>query len=410
MVPLIYDVLLFFMLYVLYKSGKEISITGKITTRAGFVAILVYTLNEGLRFGRGIDYNLYGMFYEELEKTGESDWDVSFQIIARTLVALDIPWQGYVLLMSFVFIFSTIFFLREYKEILPYALPLFALFSIGAVGNMVRWYMGFSFIMIGLYYLLCDEKKSYLKFWGFSAFACTFHFALLPLPIAFNLLHMFKKPILSPIWVLLIYFAIAFTFQTEYMTQFVDFANLLSSTLGGDSGTVSSKIGSYGDRAEYWLTGGFAGTENHSALPDVQELLFLCFLVWLGYRIIRSADRKCVFAYNMFIIGFMFNPIAQQIELVGRYNAPFMFFRAIILAYIIEYIYISKFVLVPQIVWLMALLIFLNIGRRTFMGPFKGNPEQYLYVWDQGERTYQSMYDMWIDGMYELDAKKQKKE
>lgn len=382
--------------------------TGRITSRAGFVAILVYTFNEGLRFGRGIDYNLYGMRYEELVKTGESDWDISFQIIARALIALDIPWQGYVMLMSLIFILATIFLLRIYKEFLPYALPLYALFSIGAVENMVRWYMGFSFMMIGLYYLLCDERKSYLKYWGFSAFACTIHFALLPLPFVFYLLHTFKKPILSPIWVLLIYFVIALAFQTEFMAQFVEIANLLSASVGGDS-AVSSKIEGYGDRAEYWLTGGFAGTENHSALPDVQELFFLCIIIWLGYKVLRGAHRKYVFAYNMFVFGLLFNPLARQIELIGRYNQPFMFFRAIVLACIIGNIYVNKIVRVRQIVWLMVLLVFLNIGRRTFVGPFKGNPEQYLYVWNQGGRTYQSMYDMWIDDMFELDAKNQKK-
>ena len=406
---MIYVLFLLIMLYTLYRAGLVIRDSGKLFPPVGLTAIIVYTLNEGLRFGRGIDYNLYGMSYEELEKTGESNWDVSFQFIAKTLITFDIPWQGYVMFMSLIFIIATILLLRVYKDVLPFALPLFVLFSLPETENMVRWYSGFSFIMIGLYYLLCEERRSYLKYWGFSAFACTFHFALLPLPFVFYLLHTIKKPILSPIWVLLIYFTIAFTFQTEYMIQFVDIANLLSSTLGGDSGAVSSRIESYGDRGEYWLTGGFAGTENHSALPDVQELFFLCFVLWLGYKFLRSADRKYVFAYNMFVFGLLFNPLARQIELIVRYNQPFMFFRAIVVACIIEYIYISKIVRVPQIVWLIALLVFLNVGRRTIMGPFKGNPEHYLYVWDQGERTYQSMYDMWIDDMLESDAKKQKK-
>ena len=150
MVPWIYDFLLLIMLFVLYRAGKSIAKTGKIWSLAGFSAILVYTLNEGLRFGRGIDYNLYGMVYERLEATGQSDWDISFQFVARVLIDLNIPWQGYVILMSFVFILAMLIMLKVYQEIIPYALPLFALFSAGTVENMVRWYFGFSFIMIGL--------------------------------------------------------------------------------------------------------------------------------------------------------------------------------------------------------------------------------------------------------------------
>ena len=189
MILVIYNVFLVLMLFILYSTGKQIAKSGTILSPAGIIAISVYTLNEGLRYGRGIDYNLYGMDYEELEAGKESNWDIGFQYIARFLIANDIPWQGYVILMSFVFILATLFLLRVYKEILPYALPLFVLFSLRETENMVRWYMGFSFIMIGLSILLIGGKKANLKFWIFTAIACTFHIALLPLPVAFYLLY-----------------------------------------------------------------------------------------------------------------------------------------------------------------------------------------------------------------------------
>lgn len=402
MIPLIYIILLVSMMFILYLTGKQIAKTGKILSPAGIVAILAYTLNEGLRYGRGIDYNLYGMRYENLEAGRESDWEIGFQSIARFLIANDIPWQGYVMLMSFVFIFATLILLKVYKEVLPYALPLFVLFSMAAVENMVRWYMGFSFIMVGISFLLRGEKRSKLKFWLFTAIACTFHVAIVPLSVAFYLLWYRTKPLLSPIWVIILYFGIALSFQTEVMMRFVELANVMAMMLGG----VSERFANYGDDAEYWLTGGFAGSGERSAFPNKHELLFLLCIVWLGYKAIKDADRKYVFAYNMFVVGFLAYPLALQIELVQRFAYPFLFFRAIVLACIIKHVFVNKTIMVNQMAWIFSLLVLVNMGRKILINPFYGKPEKYLYVWDSQGKTYKSMYDMWIYEMYWADSGK----
>ena len=45
---------------------------------------------------------------------------------------------------------------------------------------------------------------------------------------------------------------------------------------------------------------------------------------------------------------------------------------------------------------ILSILIFLNIGRKTLVTPFKMKPEFYMYVWDQDRHTYQSVYDSWL--------------
>lgn len=435
MVPYIYDILLFLMLSFLYLSGKEIAKTGKIRSRAGIVAILVYTLNEGLRYGRGIDYNLYGMAFEQIETGVDPNWDISFQFVANILISMDIPWQGYVILMSFMFILATIMLLRIYKEVLPYALPLFVLFSNSSVENMVRWYLGFSFILIGLSFLINENKatvdgeqvkqetksdelesfnediikkkwrKAQTKYLLFSVFACTFHLALLPLPIIFYLIYLRKSPLLSPVYALLIYFGVAYSFKTDFMLQFTNLANILTMTLGESS----ERFAGYGDKTEYWLTGGYADFDQN-ALPDWQSVLFLCAIVLLGYKAIKDADRKYIYAYNLFIVGLCTSPIANQIELIGRFNAPFMFFRAMVLAYAFEYIYRRKEIEISKALFLLSIIIFLNFGRQLLTAPFIVNQEKFLYIWDSDRRTYQSMYDMWLNDMYNVETKSKRGE
>ena len=398
------------MLFVLYRAGQELQCNYKVLSGAGASVILVYTLNEGLRFGRGIDYNLYGQGYEELEATGMSNWDWCFQLIARTLISIGIPWQGYVMLMSFIFIIATLNLLKAYKEIVSLALPIFVFFSLPYIENMVRWYMGFSFVMIAISCAL-TENKCGIKYWGFCVIALTFHIALLPFPFVFyTFLRHLKSPILSPGWVILFYFFIAFFFQTDYMMQFADLAKLLTLSMGDIGGDSLERFSQYSDRADYWLTGGFADTNPRSPFPGMQELAFLCILVILGHKATCQEGKIGIFTYNMFIIGFLLNPIARQIELISRYDQPFFFFRAIVLAYVIQKIFINRSILINQLFWMISLFIILNMGRKMMMGPFEDNPKKYQYVWDRGNQTYQSMYDVWIYDMYNADARKKRQE
>ena len=389
------------MIYVLYKAGESIKELGTIKCPAGLAAIIVYTLNEGLRFGRGIDYNLYGMAYERLESGKDVNWDPSFLFLGKLFVEFGIPWQGYVMLMSFVFIVAMLIMLKGFKEIMPLALPLFALFSLSEVENMVRWYMGFSFIMIGISFILNNAPKCKIKFFLFSVIACSFHLALLPIPILFYLVYLKKTPLLTPIPAIILFFCIALFFQSNFMMEFIELFNIFSRT--------TDRFEGYEDNAQYWLTGGFDGA-NVSALPDIQVVIFLCCLVYLGHKITiteeedeekednkgKEDNHKAIFAYNLFIVGFLLYPIANLIELVLRFESIFIFFRAIVLAYILKYIYIEKRITITYGIYILSILIFLNIGRKTLVTPFKMKPEFYMYVWDQDRHTYQSVYDSWL--------------
>lgn len=69
--------------------------------KAAALGIIIFTLNEGLRFGRGIDYNYYAIAFKQNLINHNSSWDPIFLFIANLLGYLGIPWQGYVILMSF---------------------------------------------------------------------------------------------------------------------------------------------------------------------------------------------------------------------------------------------------------------------------------------------------------------------
>lgn len=376
--------LLLLMLYILYRCGKEMSKTGKIWSRAGITCILTYTLNEGLRFGRGIDYNEYWRTYEYVSRGYESNRDVVFVYSVKFLSSIGIPYQGFVLLCSFLFIVGALLFLKHYRDILPLALPLFVLLSMGDVENMVRWYLGFSFILIGVSFLL---DKKVLKFFLISCVGCLFHSGLLPLLLIFYIIYFFKTPILPPFIVIILYFAIGVFFQTEFMLA-------LSDTINNFAG-FSERADSYIGRADYWLTGGNGG-RFRAAFPRKTELALLLLIVWYGYKLVKNSRFHLVYAYNLFVAGFILWPVANQIELLWRYDAPLYFYMSIVLAGIVWFVR-SKKLIKQQVLLYVFMFLTSFFVLLYFRGPFVKNPKLYMYVWNHTNETPEKMIGIWTD-------------
>ena len=177
-IHIIYITLLSLMLIVLFRSGVALRRDCKVMSAAGFSTIIAYTLNEGLRFGRGIDYNLYWKAYEQFEVGTISDKEYSFYYLQKLLISAHMPFQVLVLFMSFMFILGVLMLLRNYSQSLPLALPLFLLFSLNDVENLVRWYFACSFFFIGLSYLLKENILNW-RYVVFSVIGCSFHYAFI---------------------------------------------------------------------------------------------------------------------------------------------------------------------------------------------------------------------------------------
>lgn len=396
-IKLTYVTLLLLMLFALFIAGLRLQKKYKIWSAAGLLAILVYTLNEGLRFGRGIDYNMGGIGYERFATYGgEYNNHIGFEYFVKALVSFDIPWQGCVMIMSCLFIVGLLFLMRSLKEVVPFALPLFVLVSSGTVENLFKWYMAYSFLMIGLSYQIEHLEKLNVRFVFFSCVATLFHIAFLPVPLVFYLLTKFKKPILSPLWSICLFFAIAFFFQTAFMLQFVDLINAASQ--------LSDKFDVYANNAETWFTQGFQGRETR-ALPGMSELLFLICITLLGYKCLQYVDKKYTYIYNLFLLGLFLKPITNQIPLLARYDHVFFFFRAVMLACVLQFYYREKkFSL--QSVWVVASsLIFYVWASASIRAPLVGQPERYLYVWNKGKLTYKDMVSILSENADEKSEK-----
>lgn len=387
MIPIIYIFLLSLMLFIMWRAGRELRIKYSMTSIACVSVVLAYTLNEGLRFGRGIDYNVYWNLYHNIENGWVINKEFLFQLLCKLFIWLNISFQGFVLFLSLIFIIGTLFLMKSYREYLPVVLPLFVLFSNPFVENMIRWYFAFSLFMIGLHYLLTyNTIKEYIIF---SLLSCLIHTAFIPIPLIFYVVYRLNKVMLHPIISLPLFFVIYFYFESNDMLLFSNYLEFLS---------MNTIFETYSENVDYWLTGGFDHNERSGYINAFRLLLFSLITI-IGYKVVHKKDRIRIFTYNIFVIGLLLFPISRKIELIDRYDSVFFFFRAMIMGYVVYFLCKNKSQY-AQLFFILFVSLFLWSEKGTFLAPFRDNEKKYMYVWNQTNEKPNEMLRVWLDDIY----------
>lgn len=329
---------------------------------------IIFSLIEGLRFLRGVDYSIYYYRYETINQLNVFSFeeDPLFVLLCQTLTNLGIPFQGFVILCSCILIISSFFLLKEQKKTMQFSLPLLTTFGLISAENLIRWYLGFSFLLIGIYYLIKNKSGLYIFY---SVIACGFHIGLLlVIPIFAFIFKIRQKIILNPIYLCIIYLIIYLTFKVEFMLVFVD----IFSTIG-DFGRYAS----YVNNIEGWLTGENKQLDTTISIGYIFKHLFL---IIYGYKILYKQNDTYRFFYILFAIGAITYPAMHIIELAGRYNELFMFFEPFILAATLYDIFIIRKRI--NIYTLCALICLYPIFALILKYPFVEDIKNLLFIWN----------------------------
>lgn len=339
--------------------------------RASIVPILAFTLNMGLRWGRGTDYNNgyyeYGRIIEQYGKGIDVEplWKVFHQVFGGFF---SFSWQGYVALMSFILIFAAVFYLRKHKTVLPLALPIFADIVFPSE-NLIRWYCAFSFFLIGLYYLENNNWKKYVVF-VIAAFLVHYGSVFFTVPIFF--LSFLKKPVLHPFISIPIFLALFFFFKTTDMLFLAGPLNSL--VLGGN-------LAHYQENTEDWLTNGMG---DYSATLTGSALIITPILLYVGYYLVKNR-KALVPSYNFMLIGVVLMPAFIQIQLAYRICAAYYTFQFLIMTYILYDTFKYKTI---RKSWMHLLVIMMLVVyvRGIVVTPFVKPADQTYYVWNANGR------------------------
>lgn len=366
-IRLTYILLRLFLLISMGLIGYYISKKKKWKWEYTIIPTVIFGLIEGLRYMRGTDYPTYFERYITINSLDPWSYeeDPLFVILCQFLLDLNIPFQGFIILCSVILIFSSFFLLKEQKHLMLFSLPLITILGMTDAENLIRWYLAFSFFLIGIYYLI---KNKWIYFFIFSLIACGFHLGLIiVVPVFFLIYNLKNKVLIKPLYACLIFIILWQTFRPEFMLIFVDlFANFAG--LG--------RYTAYINNIDIWLTG-----DNKDLLLEVTktDIYRFLFLIYYGYKVADKQKSPYTYFYNLFLIGAITYPALRIIELPFRYNLLFIFFEAFVAAAVLkEYLILRQ---KKDIHTLFSLAYFYPVLARIFKYAINFDITELLFIW-----------------------------
>lgn len=332
--------------------------------------ILVYTLYSGLRWGRGVDYNIYYWVYEDIKNgVGREDNEPLFELMVKISVWLGFSWQGFVIFMSFFLIFAWCFFLRDYKKYLVLALPFLCL-NLSMAENVMRWCLGFSFILIGLSYLL--SKGDYKRYFIFCVMAFLVHYALVLNILLFTGIYFIKKPF-SPVVFFILYVGSFAMFSADFFTNFIDMVQQV------DLGT---RFIAYQENAAMWLDPEEQNVVGSFSYLNILATLFFMFAASKMVEI-RPEWR---YMYNLSLIACVGLPISQKLELLMRMEFIINIFRIVMTGAVMWEVlrnrrYYGTCIYIFAVLFLAYYLCYSYMVRESFT-----TLDPPYYIWDANGR------------------------
>lgn len=333
--------------------------------------ILLFTFEEGLRWGREIDWCVYYGVYENLKHGVFQGHEPLFTAIWLLFAKLNLEYYILIAFCSFLLIYSIFFFFKPYKEINRYAIPFAVLMVAGGATNLIRWFMGGSFLLIALRFYL-DGKRG--KALIFSIAACCTHIGLIvaiPL-LCFSLLK--KKEIVKPRTAILISILLSVFFDRSILGEFsfiFDWFNFYS------------RFAHYSDSASDWLTGD--ASKILSARDSAATLLFvsvpLWFFIYYSHKFIQNKE-ELIPLWNTLVLGVFLRNIARGLELLGRYAGIFDILFCVAASYGILYLVKKRNKTLLDLMGLLIMVVFIVKKIYVFCFSAYDVPELMQYVWD----------------------------
>lgn len=368
MITLTYISLHLALLLVFYLYGKKFDKGTYKYWILAIVPICLFSLEEGLRWGRFIDWcHYYGEYYNGLS----DKYEFLFREWWTMLSDLRVPYPLVVVQCSLLFILSQFILFRHHVGVFRVLMPLVVAYTALDAENYIRWYCALSFIFISLR-LFLDEKYLYAVL--VALIVPFMHIGTMPLILVLLFAAIFKRAI-PPLPVVCFSIFLIFFFQTSYMLNFVNVVNLLFGGVEKFSGYMSDVGG--------WLTGTGqnASMERKSIFFYLISMIPLYCIIYGAYALIgKQGQRKeYIVMYNLSVFGIVGLSISSGIELFMRYTNIFFPFISLLTAYVI--IYVKRYSVKGASIIIFVCYIFILYKFYLFVCPL-ARDEFMCYVWN----------------------------
>ena len=377
--PIVYWILRFITFFSLLYSGYCISFKlnnndSREYWRYSLPALIIYSLNYGLRWNRSYDYYHY---YSDLTSNNLwTDYDEPLYLLWVDFFKFSgLPYWVAFIFYSAILLYGFLLLLKLYPKAAVWALPLFFILP-SNVDNFVRQYFATAFVFIGLYYLLNDNyKKSSIYF----LFASLIHLSAL---FAITLILLFKfinlQKIIRTPWRLIIPYILLYLFWD--VSNLGTFATYLQLINLGDA-----NFQGYIDNSEAWFTEegdinaklGISGVGAFSAISAFIYRIVACYVMYYGYKLLEQDHRLSVFYWST-IVALFISTIGSSIEIFSRFVCWTIVYEPILLGVIIT---TMQFPNIHKKIF-MYLVVFFYYGISFIWGITKPSLLGYAFVWD----------------------------
>mgnify|MGYP000168898588 CR=1 FL=1 len=346
------------------------------------VPIITYTLIEGLRFGRYIDWNLYYFRYNNLGRNINSeDYEIIFRYICHYLYQLGIPYYIFITLQCAFLITSTFVLLKRYRNKLYFMIP--AILTMLSPNEMfIRWYLGFSFMLLSINCILNNKViHSYI----YLLCACLTHIGFVLFVPIFILYRYLDKYAIPPKLGSIIFVVSSIILTISSLSILTNVANIML-TLG--LGSVDEKLSSYLMDTQDLVSGewGQTGIMEQSLATRIRKVIAFLPAIYCGKQILEKYNYG-YFIYNLFVIGAIVSPLFLLVEILNRFSSALSFFSVICCGLIYyEFIMVKKNKMVMKIICIISFILLIWPSIMEFI-QLRHN-EYTLFIWDANGRNY----------------------
>lgn len=354
---------------ILIYYGKQISCKSiNSYWKLSLIPILAFTIEEGLRWGRNIDWCVYYYVYNDYLQGFSSNHEILFQAIWKLYAFLNLPYPIIIASCSCLLIFAIFYFAKTYKSVSYILIPFIVFNCAGTATNLIRWYMGFSFLLIAI--RLYQEEKRTLAILLTTCSVCTHIGLIIAVPIFYVLLT-YNKILFKPFAAIVISILLSVLFDPSIMGKFSFIFDFFK---GFD------RLDTYANDATGWLTG--EGQNADSERRSTSALLIANIPLWVyilvGYKICQNLNL--IKAYNLMLVGIYLKNTASGLELMGRFAYLFEPFICVMASYGIWHLMRQKRTFANTILLFISIIYILR-KLYVFCAPMEYE-ELMHYVWD----------------------------
>lgn len=266
-----------------------------------FIPIIAYSIIEGCRYGRGVDYIPYAYRFTHLNILEEPQ--ILFYGLMKLLKDLGFDTVGAFVTYSFLFITGTFFFIKNtYNRNEAQWMYLFAFLAMTIKAeSMIRQYIAQPFIFASIPFIL---RKKLIYATCLILVAINIHTGvLIQVPFIICSYFLIKKTLNWKIWTIML-FIVYYILPNGILVS--TFTNVLSNS-NLDKIIASEHVMHYIEDSDRWLgeDSVLSGAEQSFATMTLQFLFEAC-IIYSSYKLLaKYPNQKILFAFNISVIGFI---------------------------------------------------------------------------------------------------------